>query len=153
MAVNFDAKNFFYRCFDRLNPRVAKFDYFARIGKYDMVVLFVKIRFFVMCLLIAELMFPNQFCVQQKFNRIVQSRAAYPVLFVFHHNVQTIDVKMLVREINFLQNRITFRRFPVPMFFQKIGKNLSYNLIILLFYSIHTHFCKVLVKIVYNLKI
>jgi hypothetical protein len=40
----------------------------------------------------------------------------------------------------------------VSMFFQKIGKNLFYNLVILLFYSIHNLFCKVWVKIVYNLK-
>src|SRR5690554_3724362 len=102
-----------------------------------MVMLFVKIRFLIMSLLIPKLMFTNQFGIKQKFNGIVQSSTAYTVLFVFHHDVKTIYIKMFIGRINFFQNGVTLRRFPVSMVFQKMGKNLFYYFVIFLFYIIH----------------
>ena len=60
MFSNFNIKNLFYCLFDTLYPGIAKFYDFSGIGKYNMIVLPVKIRFFVLGLILTELMLSNQ---------------------------------------------------------------------------------------------
>lgn len=61
MVVNLDIKNIFYCFFDVLNTWVTKFFDFPGIGEYDMIVLAIKIRFFVVRLIgTSKLMFANQ---------------------------------------------------------------------------------------------
>ena len=59
MVVDFYAENFFYGLFDGLNARIAEFDDFAGVGHDDVIVLLVEIRFFVMRLVLSELVFAN----------------------------------------------------------------------------------------------
>ena len=48
MIVDLDVKDLFDGLLDILDPGVAEFDHLAGIGQDDVVVLFVKVRFFVM---------------------------------------------------------------------------------------------------------
>src|SRR5690606_27701421 len=115
MTVNLNAKNFFDGSFDRLNSRVTKLNDFTGIGKDNMVVLTGKITLFVMSLLFSKLMFTNQFCDQQKINRIIKCYTANSVLFIFHHDVKTIYVKMLIGRINFFQDIVSCGSFSVAV--------------------------------------
>src|SRR5690606_10258747 len=81
MAVNFYAENLFYRSFNGLYARITKLYYFAGIRKNDVVVLFVEIGFFIMCLLISELMFAHQFGIEQKFDGVIKRCTAHTVFF------------------------------------------------------------------------
>ena len=64
MVVNVDTKDLFYGFFYRLNPWVAKLNHFAGVRHDNMVVLFVKIGFFIMRLILTKLMFANQTTIQ-----------------------------------------------------------------------------------------
>ena len=57
--MDFYAENFFDSFFDGLNARVAELDDFAGVGHDDVIVLLVEIRFFVMRLVLPELVFAN----------------------------------------------------------------------------------------------
>jgi len=63
----------------------------------------------------------------------------FSVFLLLHHDVQTINIEMLIVRIDFFQNSIALGRFPISVRFQKIDKNLFYNLVILLFDSVHYH--------------
>jgi len=54
--VDIDIKNLFNCFFYLLNSGVTKFFYFSTIGKYNMIVLTIKIRFFIMGLILVLLM-------------------------------------------------------------------------------------------------
>jgi len=131
MVVDFYVENFFYRFFDRLDARIAEFDDFARIGHDDVVVLLVEIGFFVMRLVLPELMLPDQSAVEQQFDRVVQRCAADTIIFVLHFDVEVFYVKMVLAIVNFLQDRIAFRRFAMAFAFEIHRKHIFYDLLIL----------------------
>jgi len=87
-----------------------------------MVVLAIKIRLLILCLIFAKLVFPNQLAFQQKLNGVVERGPAYPVLFVFHIDIEGFYIKMVVTIIDFLEYGIPFRCFPMSIFLQEGGK-------------------------------
>jgi len=135
MVMNFNTKNFFDGFLYALNARVAKLNHFAGIGHNDVVMLLVKIRFFVMALVLAKLVAPYQAAFQQEFYSVIQRGAAYTVVFIFHFDVQRFYIKMLLAVVYFLQYCIALRSFPVAFVFQKFGEDIFYN--ILVFIIIH----------------
>lgn len=60
MLFNFNIKNLFDSLLNALDPGIAKFNNFSGVGKYDMIVLAVKIRFFVLGLVLPELMLSHK---------------------------------------------------------------------------------------------
>ena len=64
MFFDLNIKNFFDGLFDTLDAGIAKLDHLPGIGKYDMIMLTVKIRFLVLCLVLPELVFSNQPALQ-----------------------------------------------------------------------------------------
>ena len=60
MVVDLDVKNLLNGFLYILDPWITEFNNLASIFKNDVVVLFVKIRFLVMCLILTELMSANQ---------------------------------------------------------------------------------------------
>lgn len=60
MLFNLDIKNFLDGLFDTLDPGITKLDNLAGIGKYDVIVLPVKIRLFILSLILSKLMFSYQ---------------------------------------------------------------------------------------------
>lgn len=132
MIVYFDIENFFYRLFDRLDTRIAELHDLTGVRKYDMIVLPVKIRFFVVCLVLAKLVLSCQPAFQKQLYGIVQGSPADPVVLVLHFNIQRLYIKMILAVIYFLENSVTFRGFPVTVVFQKTGEDIFYDLLVLL---------------------
>lgn len=102
VVVDLDVEDFLDCFFDGLDARIAEFDDFAGVGHDDVVVLFVKIRLFIMRLVLTELVFAHQAAVQQKFDGVVQRGAAYPVVFVLHLDVEILDVEVIFAVVNLL---------------------------------------------------
>jgi len=102
VVVNFYTKNFFYGLLNALYPWVAKLDNLAGIGHDNVVVLLIKVRFFIMALVLAKLVTPYEAAFQQQFYRVVQRGAAYTVVFVFHFNVERLNIKMFQVVVYFL---------------------------------------------------
>lgn len=71
MGADFYVKHLFNSLFNGLDPGIAEFNDFSRICKNDMIMIAVKIRFLVLCLVISKLVFSNQSAFQKKFNGIV----------------------------------------------------------------------------------
>lgn len=69
--MNVDIKNFFYGFFYRLDPRIAELNDLTGIGKNDVVMLPVEVRFFIMSLVLAELVLSNQSTLQKQVDSIV----------------------------------------------------------------------------------
>jgi hypothetical protein len=65
MFGNLDIKNLFYGFFDSLYPWIAEFDNFPGVGKDNMIVVTVKIRFFVLRLVLPKLVLSYQSAFQQ----------------------------------------------------------------------------------------
>src|SRR5690606_32318950 len=112
MVGYFYIKNLFNGFFYAVYPGVTKFNNFTISEDYVVVVL-VKIRFFVVRLVLPKLMFANQTTFQKQFYCIIKCRAAHAIIFVLHIYVQRLNVKMIVVVINFLKNGVAFRRFTV----------------------------------------
>ena len=55
MIVYFNIENLLYGFFYRLYPGITKFNNFPRIGQDYVIMLPVKIRFFILCLILAKL--------------------------------------------------------------------------------------------------
>ena len=60
MIMDFDIKNFFYGFFNLLDSRIAKLFYFPCIGIYKMIVLMIKIRFFILSLISSKLVLSDE---------------------------------------------------------------------------------------------
>lgn len=88
MVVYFNIEYFFDCFFYVLNSGITKFFYFTRICKDDVVVLTVKIRLFILRLVFAKLVFPDQSTFQKKLYGVVKCCSANPVIFIFHGDVQ-----------------------------------------------------------------
>ena len=64
MICDLYIKYLFDGLFDGLDPWIAEFHDLTRIRQDHMVMLAIKIRFFVLCLIFAKLVFSNQFAFQ-----------------------------------------------------------------------------------------
>src|SRR6478609_5514369 len=94
-----------------------------------MVVLFKTIRLFILCQILAELMLAHQITFYQQIEGIVNSSAAYPVVFVFHVDVQRLYIKMTIQGVNLFQNSISLWRFTQLLLFKVGRKNLPYLIV------------------------
>lgn len=131
MVVYLNVEHFLYGLFYGLDTGIAEFHNFTGIGKYHVVVLPVKIRFFVMRLVLAELMFSGQAAFQKKFYGVVQGGPAHPVVLVLHFNVERLYVEMVVTFIYFLEYSIALRSFPVAVVFEETGEDILHYLLVL----------------------
>src|SRR5690606_41601177 len=101
MAVNIDSEIIFNRFFNRLNSRFTKFDYFSRIGNDNVIVLFVEVRFFVMSLVLRELVFSNQSAFHMYFNGVIQSSLVLKFVLDFIFTLQFLYIIMHISFIVF----------------------------------------------------
>lgn len=88
MVVDFNIENFLDCFFNILDSRVTKLFYFSRVCEDNMIVLAVKIRFFILRLIFTKLVFSYQPRFQKKFYSIVESSSTDPIVFIFHGDVQ-----------------------------------------------------------------
>ncbi len=134
MIMNFNTKNLLNGFFDTLYPWVAKLNYFAGIGHNNVVMLLIKIRFFVMALVLAKLVPAYKAALQQQLNCVIQRCTANTVVFILHFNVERLYIKMLQAVVYFLKYRITFRCFPVAFVFQKFCEDIFYNILVFIIF-------------------
>lgn len=143
MIVYFNAKNFLNRLFDGLYPWVAKLYYLTAIRHDDVVVLLVKIRLFIVALVLSELVAAYQAAFQQQLYGIVKRGTAHAVVLVFHFDVERLYVKMFLAIVNFLKYSIALRCFPVASVFQVFGEDIFYNLLVfIIFHGMGINTCK-----------
>ena len=88
MVVYFNIEYFLNCFFYILDSGITKFLYLSGICEDDMIVLAIKIGLFILCLVFAKLVFSHQSTLQKEFDGVVECCPAYPVIFVFHCDVQ-----------------------------------------------------------------
>lgn len=143
MVMNFNTKNFLYRFFNGLYPWVAKLDNLAGIGHYDVVMLLIKIRLFIVALVLPELVAAHQAAFQQQLYRVIQRGTAYTVVFVFHFDIERLNIKMLLAVVYFLQDCVALRGFPVAFVFKEFREDVFYNILIfIIFHGMGINTCK-----------
>lgn len=127
MVYNIHVKDFFERSFYILNPGIAKFNYLAGFGEYNVIVLFEFVRFFELSDVVTELMLSYQIARQQQVHGIVQSGPAHPVILVFHIDKECFNVEMTRAVVYFIEDREALGRFTVTVFFEVGRENLLYT--------------------------
>ena len=65
------------------NPCIRKLFHFSAFLTNQMFVMPIIKRLFILGHIASELMFDHQFAIQQKFNSIIQSSTADPIVFIF----------------------------------------------------------------------
>lgn len=76
------------------DARIAKFKNLFTICAYQVIMLTVFIRLLKLCKIFTELVFNHQTGVQQDLNIVIKGGPAHTVLFILHHEVQLLNVKM-----------------------------------------------------------
>lgn len=102
MVCNLNAKQFFNRFQNFLQPWITKLKHPAITDIHEVVVLFELETAFELSTVVSKLMFGYQITVEQQFNCVVQSCAAHPVFVVFHPDVEGFDVEMALGGIDLL---------------------------------------------------
>jgi hypothetical protein len=93
-----------------------------------MIVLFIAIRLFKLSQIFSELVFFHQVTVYQQLKRVINGGTAYPVIPVFHVDIERLGVEVVVPLVNFFQNGETFGCFSQSGLFQLGGENFEYLL-------------------------
>src|SRR5690606_4274526 len=100
-----------------------------------MVVVPVKVRFFVLRLVLSELVFPYQPAFQQKFYSVVQGGPAHPVRLVLRLDVKGFYIKVIFIVIDLLKYGKTLGGLAVALVFKELGEDiLYYGLVVLINY-------------------
>lgn len=128
MMRDTEIQHFTHHVLYLLNPWIAKFYHLSTVGTDDMIVLFIAVGLLELGQILPELMLFHQIAVYQQFECVVNGSAAYPVIPVFHVDVQRLCVEMVVPFIDFLQNGEALRRFSQACLFQLGGENIQYLL-------------------------
>lgn len=108
---NINIKHILQRLLDILNSWVAKFQHLSAIRHQDMVVLSESIGFFILGEVLTKLVPGHKITFYQQVKRIVYGSPTYPVVFVFHADVQSFHIEMTRFAVNLLQYGIALRRF------------------------------------------
>ena len=111
--------------FDVLDPRITKLQHFATFSADQMIVLLVCIGFFELRQVFTELMLADQVTGQQQVNGVVERGPAHPVVLILHLQVERFHVKMTFMVVDLFQYGKPFGGFPMLVFFQVSGKDLS----------------------------
>ena len=88
MVVYFNIEYFLNCFFYVLDSGITKFLYLSGICEDDMIVLAIKIGLFILGLVFPKLVFSYQSTLQKEFDCVVECCPAYPVIFIFHGEVQ-----------------------------------------------------------------
>lgn len=128
-------EHFFNSLFYRLDAGVTEFYHLAGIGEDDVVVIPVEIGFFVLRLVLPELVFAHQPAFQQQLYGVVQGGTAYAVLFVLHLDVKGFYIKVIFIVVDLLKYGKTLGRLAMAFVFQKLRKDiLYYSLVVFINY-------------------
>ena len=140
MVHNFEIQQLAHHCFNVLNARVAKLNDFTTIHAYNMIVLFRAVAFFVEREVFTKLMLSHEVATDQEFEGVINRRAAHAVALVFHMNIQSFGIKMVVAFVYFFEDGVAFGRFSKATFFEMRRENMRYLLNNIRFVSIKSHY-------------
>lgn len=129
MVQNFEFGYFFHGIHDLLQTGIAKFGHRIALGANHMVVLFVVKRFLVLRLRFSKLVFSHQVAIQKQFDGVVQGGSTHPVIFIFHFDVQGLDIKMFLLIVDLFQDGKSLGSFSLTILFQIGRKDLFYSLL------------------------
>jgi len=96
MFIDSNIENLFNSSFDGLYPWITELYHFPGIGKDDVVMLSVKVRFLVLRLVLTELMFSDQSGIYQQVDGVIQGSSTYTIVLVLHDDVKRLDIKMFI---------------------------------------------------------
>ena len=116
---------------------IVEFSNFSRTDVNEMVMLGSSQCLFKLGYVFPELMFNYQFAVKQDLYGLVQGCPADTVIFVFHRDIECLNVKMTVAGLDFIQDGIPLRRLPMPVPFKVLRENILYRFFVFL-NTIHT---------------
>ena len=135
MCINTYAKGFFYRFFDALDSGIAKFynffNFFVRVTfiNHQVIVLFVKIRFFVgrrtLCFF-SKLMFSNQPSIKKNLDGVINGSLTDVVFLLHHQKVKIIYIEMMLHIIDLFQNGISFGCITKSFVLKVLLQNIFY---------------------------
>jgi hypothetical protein len=97
MVQDIEMHQFLHRILDVLDSRIAKLNHFVTVGANEVIVLLVAVRFFVLCQILAKLVLAHQVAFDKQIQRIINRGPTHAVVFVFHVEVQGLDIKMTVQ--------------------------------------------------------
>ena len=139
MFGDLNVEHFFNSLFYRLDAGVTELYHLAGVGKDDMVVVPVEVGFFILRLVLPELVFSHQAAFQQQFYGIVQGGPAYAVLLVLHFDVQGFDIKVIFIVVDLLKYGKTLGRLTVTFVLKELGKDILYYSLVVFIYYFFAH--------------
>ncbi len=77
-----------YHGLDLVNPRITEFNNLMTFRTNQVIMLFIPVRLFVLSKIATELMLAYKVTLHQQVKRIVYRGPAYPVILIFHADVQ-----------------------------------------------------------------
>lgn len=84
-------------CFNYLlYARITEFNNPACFDIYQMIMLSALVCFFKLSNIFSELVLDDKVTVEKEFNCIVKGCTADPVIFIFHKNIESLDIKMTI---------------------------------------------------------
>src|ERR671912_1723618 len=126
MMHHIEVQYLFHGTLNILDAWITKFYHLMALRTNQMIMLLVTIGFFVLRKIFSELMFAYQIALHQKIQCIIHRRAAYPVIFILHADIERLNIKVALTRIDLLQDRVALRRLSQLLIFQVSCKNLFY---------------------------
>lgn len=137
---NIKVQQLFYRVLNILNSRIAKLSHLLTLHTDQVIVLTAAVRSFILGQILSELMLAYQITLNQQIERVIHRGTTHPVIFVFHVDVQRLNIKMAIQRINFFEYGVPFWRLAKLLIFKISSKDFLY-LVKLLQIQRHIH-CK-----------
>lgn len=125
MVVYFNPKDIFQSCLDVLYARIAEFEHLIAVCEDDMIVLLILESPLKQSGGLSELVFAHQITINEEVNRIIKCSPGNAILFVFHPQIQGLNIKMSFVIVDFPKNSKSLGGFPVFVNFEISGKYVS----------------------------
>lgn len=109
MVQHIEMQDLLDRILDILYTGITELHHLVTLCTDQVIMLFVTIRLFVLREVFAKLVFTNQVTFDEKVKRVINRCPAYPVVLVFHADVERFHIKMTVAGVDLLQDRVAFR--------------------------------------------
>lgn len=120
MVLNFEFKQITDHGLDLLHAWITEFKNMSAIITDQVVMLLIGKTPFIQRKIFSKLMLHHQAGIKKEFNGIVYGSPAYFIFLFFQDGVEMLDIKMVVKGINFIQNSESFGSFPLIMLFKVI---------------------------------
>jgi len=111
---------------DFLNSGVTELFHLTTLDADEVVVLFKSVGTFELRHVFAKLVFGHQIAGLQQVKCIINRCPTYPVIAVFHLDIERFYIKMVGATVNFFEYGESFRRLAVAVFFQIGGEDFFY---------------------------